>query len=208
MPSHYGHGQSHSEEIVMCPAVVIEFSTRKRTNVKRVCELKAAYSISGLEDGIFAIARSKKELKKLMKSDADVVYYKNKGKLYLNENGEEKGWGAKKKGGLLAKFKGKPEHSAERFDGMKLFDDDVLTGHTDGDDGDTSIETMFTSRKAARKAAKNFGCKGAHQMGDYWMPCREHGTMETYKITQESYSGYEQASYDYSGQDGYDYSGY
>ena len=41
-----------------------------------------------------------------MKSDADVVYDESKGKLYLNDNGTAKGWGAKKVGGLLAKFKG------------------------------------------------------------------------------------------------------
>jgi hypothetical protein len=112
MDSQYGYDQSHSEEIVMCPAVVIEFSASKPTKVKGVCELKAAYSISGLEDGTFAIATSKQELKQLMTSDADVVYDKKKGKLYLNENGVEKGWGDKKVGGLLAKLKGKPELSA------------------------------------------------------------------------------------------------
>ena len=62
--------------------------------------------MEGVDGGSFAIASNKKELKQLMKSDADVVYYEKKGKLYLNENGEEKGWGAKKVGGLLANFTG------------------------------------------------------------------------------------------------------
>ena len=37
-----------------------------------------------------------------MKSEADVVYEESKGKLYLNDNGTAKDWGAKQVGGLLA----------------------------------------------------------------------------------------------------------
>ena len=36
------------------------------------------FSIDGVEDGTFAIASSKKELKQLMKSDADLVYDKSR----------------------------------------------------------------------------------------------------------------------------------
>ena len=64
-----------------------------------------------------------------MKSDAAVVYDEKKGKLYLNENGEEKGWGKKKVGGLIARFKGKPELSVEQFEGMQAFD--AVTGDHD-----------------------------------------------------------------------------
>ena len=48
----------------------------------------AIYSVDelGAFDGSFAIASSKKELKALMKSDADVVYDESKGKLYLNKD--------------------------------------------------------------------------------------------------------------------------
>ena len=56
--------------------------------------------------------------KALMTSDADVVYEAKKGKLFLNTNGEEKGWGKKKVGGLIARFEGKPELPAEQFEGM------------------------------------------------------------------------------------------
>jgi hypothetical protein len=136
-----------------------------------------------------------------MKSNADVVYDEKNGKLYLNKNGEKKGWGAKKVGGLLANFTGRPELEAGHFEGMKLFDDDELTGYTDGDDGETPMGTRFTSRKAAQKAAKNFGCKGAHQMGDNWMPCKEHGAVmiEEDDHSEQDYSGYGQPRYDYSG---------
>ena len=78
--------------------------------------------------GSFAIASSKKELKQFMKSDADVVYDEKKGKLYLNDNGTKKGWGKKKVGGLLAKFKGKPELSADHFEGLSTHKSDLITG--------------------------------------------------------------------------------
>ena len=125
-----------------------------------------SYSVEGTDVGSFAIASSKKELKQLMKSDADVVYYEKKGKLYLNENGEEKGWGAKKVGGLMASFKGKPELSADHFEGMETFDAD-----------EAPMQTMFSSKSAAKSAAPNFGCKGAHKMGDNWMVCSNHSDM-------------------------------
>ena len=177
-----------------------EFTPKKVRKVKAF-DADSSFSIEGMDNGSLAIASNRKQLKQLMKSDADVVYDEMKGKLYLNENGAEKGWGAKKVGGLLANFKGKPELSAESFDGMKLFDDDELTGHTDGDDWDTSMETMFTSRKAAKKAAESFECKGAHQMGDYWMPCKDHGAImiEEDNHFGDDYSVYEQSGYDYSG---------
>ena len=98
----------------------------------------AVYSVDelGAFDGSFAIASSKKELKALMKSDADVVYDESKGKLYLNDNGTAKGWGAKKVGGLLAKFKGKPELTADHFDGLSAHTGDAITGGGGSKGGD------------------------------------------------------------------------
>ena len=89
---------------------------------------EAVFSVKGAGGGNFAIASSKKELKQLMKSDADVVYDEKKGKLYLNANGSKKGWGKKKVGGLLAKFKGKPELSADHFEGLSTHKSDLITG--------------------------------------------------------------------------------
>ena len=104
-------------------------------NAKKVAKVKSvdpddSYSIKGIGGGggSFAIASSKKELKQLMKSDADVVYFESKGQLFLNENGSKKGWGKKKVGGLLAKFKGKPELSADHFEGLSTHKGDAITG--------------------------------------------------------------------------------
>ena len=92
--------------------------------------------MEGANDGSFAIASSKKELKALMRSNADVVYDGKKGKLYLNDNVTTKGWGAKKIGGLIAKFKSKPELSADHFDGLSAHSDAVTGGGSNGQ-GDT-----------------------------------------------------------------------
>ena len=120
---HHGHdhGHDHGEEM-------LEFSAKKPSKLKSL-DADALIHVDGVEAGSFAVASSKKELKQLMKSDADVVYDEKKGKLYLNANGEEKGWGKKKVGGLIARFKGKPELSAEQFEGMEAFD--AVTGDHD-----------------------------------------------------------------------------
>ena len=33
---------------------------------------------------------------------------------------------------------------------------------------------LFETRAEAEKAAKDFNCTGAHQMGSKWMPCKNH----------------------------------
>ena len=33
---------------------------------------------------------------------------------------------------------------------------------------------LFDTREQAEKEAYKFGCEGAHQMGDRWMPCSMH----------------------------------
>ena len=50
-----------------------EFNAKKVSKVKAV-DPDDSYSVEGADGGSFAIASSKKELKQLMKSDADVVY--------------------------------------------------------------------------------------------------------------------------------------
>ena len=89
------------------------------------------FSVDGIEARTFAIASSKKELKQLMKSDAGLVYDQKRGKLFHNENGTAKGWGKKNDGGLLAKFKGNPELSADNFDDVTAYGGDAVTGDAD-----------------------------------------------------------------------------
>ena len=75
------------------------------------------------EDATFSVASTKKELKELQKSCADIVYDEGKGNLYLNGNGEGKGWGGKAIGGLIVKVKGKPQLSADEVTGFDRYVD-------------------------------------------------------------------------------------
>ena len=115
---------------------MLEFNAKKVSKVKAV-DPDASYSVKGTDGGRFAIASNKKELKALMKSDAVVVYDEKKGKLFLNDNGTAKGWGAKKVGGLLASFKGKPELSDDNFKGLSAHKDAVTSGGDGKNKGDT-----------------------------------------------------------------------
>ena len=128
-----------------------EFTPKKVSKIKRV-DADASYRVEGADSGSFAIASNKKELKALMKSDAAVVYDEKKGRLFLNENGEKKGWGKKKVGGLIAKFKGKPELTAEHFDGLSAHGDAVTGGGSKGGDIKDQIasyrETLTDSEEA------------------------------------------------------------
>ena len=36
------------------------------------------------------------------------------------------------------------------------------------------IPMLFDTREQAEKEAYKFGCEGAHQMGNKWMPCSMH----------------------------------
>ena len=38
----------------------------------------------------------------------------------------------------------------------------------------SNTRALFDTREEAAKAAKDFNCTGAHQMGDKWMPCTSH----------------------------------
>ena len=93
----------------------LSITAKKASKVKRVVS-GTSFSVEGLDKGSFVIASNLKELKSRMKSDADVVYDVEQGTLYLNKNRSKKGWGAKRVGGLTAKFKGKPELSEDNFD--------------------------------------------------------------------------------------------
>ena len=38
-------------------------------------------------------------------------------------------------------------------------------------------QAMFPTRAEAEAAAPEFGCSGAHQMGEMWMVCSKHGSL-------------------------------
>lgn len=153
-----------------------EFNAQKVTKVSKgaSADPDASFSVEGTDGGTFAIASNKKELKQLMKSDADVVYDERKGKLFLNDNATAKGWGAKKVGGLVAKFKGKPELSADHFDGLTAHSGDAITGSedikdqialareglTDAEESELYGEILINPKKglkSIKKAAKKEG---------------------------------------------------
>jgi len=72
-------------------------------------------SLSDSDQISFASTNSKKELKLLSYEDYDFVYYEKKGQLFVNGNGEDKGWGQSNQGGLFAILQGKPELTYEDF---------------------------------------------------------------------------------------------
>ena len=39
---------------------------------------------------------------------------------------------------------------------------------------DMKMPMLFDTKVEAEKEAYKYGCKGAHQMGDKWMPCTIH----------------------------------
>jgi hypothetical protein len=54
------------------------------------------------EDPTMAIAETKKDLKELSKDGYDLLYFEPKGDLYVDGNGDSKGFGKKSEGGMIA----------------------------------------------------------------------------------------------------------
>ena len=124
---------------------LITFIAKKPAKIKKF-DSDAIYRVKGVRAGNFSIASNKKELKRLMKSTVDVVYLERKGKLYLNENGEKNGWGAKKVGGLIANFKGKPELEAANFRGLSSYSQDPNNSLDDGIHADAGEESAVVEQ--------------------------------------------------------------
>ena len=201
---HHGHdhsGDHHKDMLVL--------TARKPKKLKAI-DADTLIHVKSIEEGSFAIASSKKQLNALMRSDVDVVYDDQKGKLYHNANGEAKGWGKRRFGGLIARIKSKSTLIVDQFEGLSAFDLDGVTGvgqHGHGDhnhdteDQDVELQTMFSSRSAATAAAKNFSCKGAHQHGDMWMPCNNMAdmVMPTLGSASDSHSEHDHSNHNHSG---------
>ena len=64
----------------------------------------------------FERASSRKALKQLAQNDIDLIYFEDKGQLYLNANGSDLGFGDKQDGGLLAVLKGGPSLTLGEID--------------------------------------------------------------------------------------------
>lgn len=41
--------------------------------------------------------------------------------------------------------------------------------------GHGAQQAAFATKAEAEAAAKHFNCRGAHRMGNQWMPCASHG---------------------------------
>lgn len=73
----------------------------------------SANAFKGLGAINFATADSKAEMKTLFTEEANVVYLSTEGKLYYDQNGEDKGLG--KGGGIFAELKGNPTLAEDDF---------------------------------------------------------------------------------------------
>ena len=62
------------------------------------------------------------------------------------DNGTAKGWGKKKVGGLHATFKGKPELSADHFDGLFIHKSGAITGGGDKNEDDIKDHIDLSAR--------------------------------------------------------------
>ena len=120
------------------------------------------------------------KLKELQKSGADIVYDKRKSKLYLNGNGEAKGWGSKAIGGLIAKVKGQPQLDADDVTGFDRFVDQEgleefrqLREEIDsGVEADLFVQTMLDPEAGIKEikkyARQEHGMKfSSREIGDY-----------------------------------------
>ena len=72
-------------------------------------------SLLGADDITFATARNAKEVRRLSRQEIDFVYFQDRGRLFFNGNGADKGWGDPNEGGIFAFMNKKPELSADDF---------------------------------------------------------------------------------------------
>ena len=77
---------------------VIDFDAREGDEIVIADEVVGDLT----EDPTLAIAYNKKQLKKLSKKGYSLVYFEPKGDLYVDGNGDSKGFGKKSEGGIIA----------------------------------------------------------------------------------------------------------
>ena len=93
---------------------VIDFDARKGDAIVIAEEVIGDLT----EDPTLAIAYTKQELKSLSKEGYDLIYFEPKGDLYVDSNGDSKGFGNKSEGGMIADLP----------NGTILTESDVLMG--------------------------------------------------------------------------------
>ena len=69
----------------------------------------------------------------------------------------------------------------KRFAASFLITFSVLLVGCSNQSSKEATPVLFETKAEAEKAAKKFNCKGAHKMGDKWMPCEIHREHEDNK---------------------------
>ena len=63
--------------------------------------------------------------------------------------------------------------TGDGFEFPEFFDTLISGAINDSEVDDVDKAFVFPTKSAAKVAAKDLGCKGAHKMGDEWMGCRD-----------------------------------
>ena len=73
----------------------------------------------GVSDPVVDFARNKRNLSKLINTDADFIYFEKNGRLFFNENQSQPGFGD---GGVIAKLFDKPKLDQNNFNFISMVD--------------------------------------------------------------------------------------
>ena len=99
---------SDTNDLISPPSTFTKAAADRITNFnpqKDTLEISTeAFGIEG--NGTFKVAGNKNALKKAAKKAFDFIYEESRGRLYFNENGDQRGWGD---GGITAIISGKPD---------------------------------------------------------------------------------------------------
>ena len=114
------------------------------------------FEASAKTNKTFAEAKSRKQLKSLQQSDAEVIYESATGKLYFNANGKDKGWGDKNKSGFFAKIRGKPSLSAFNLNGYTNLFQSELNAYAISMQSDKSLREFVKLLKKPSRAMSKF----------------------------------------------------
>ena len=143
------------------------------------------FEASAKTNKTFAEAKSRKQLKSLQQSDAEVIYESATGKLYFNANGKDKGWGDKNKSGFFAKIRGKPSLSAFNLNGYTNLFQSELNAYAISMQSDKSLREFVKLLKKPSRAMSKFIKKAKKIiMNQVFKKSSKHGYhfLKTFKI--------------------------